>query len=169
MCSAEHRLSRAPPDFPRPRGSATATPHRGARCPRRKKGRHRSTRRAGTIERRPPGDGLLDLRDPREGRGFQHLRSWFPPGDCFFIQYFGFFEDETVLPLEGSLSSFLVRDKSARQCRPRTVVRVPCFAFFCFVYIYLFCFVFISSLLCMVLFFFVDLFLLFSWSLCCGA
>ena len=41
-------------------------PDSSPRCPRRKKGRRRQTRRAGSVERRRPGYGLLA---PLEGRG----------------------------------------------------------------------------------------------------
>ena len=67
VCPAENRLSRAPPDLPRPHDSITATPHGSPRRPRRQNGRRRPTRGAGTIGRRPPGNGLLHLRDEGEG------------------------------------------------------------------------------------------------------
>lgn len=59
VCPAGNRLSRTPPDRPRPRDRAPPSPHRSLQCPRRKKGRRNQSRRAGGVERRPPEDGLL--------------------------------------------------------------------------------------------------------------
>ena len=61
VCPAEERLSRAPPDPPQPHPLASTRPGT-PRCNQRKSGRQRRTRRAGSTERSPPGDGLLDLR-----------------------------------------------------------------------------------------------------------
>ena len=71
VCLAEHRLSRVPPGLPRPRDRATPPPHGSPRCHRRKNGRRRRTRRAGGVERCPPGDGFLDPRERGEilGKG----------------------------------------------------------------------------------------------------
>ena len=55
--------SRAPPDPPRHHDRATPAPHISPRCPRRKNCRRCPTRRAGGVERRPPGDGSLPLRE----------------------------------------------------------------------------------------------------------
>ena len=47
------------------------------------------TRRAGSVERRPPGDGLLDPRGggagPRDGGGFQSVRGSFSSQVFFFV------------------------------------------------------------------------------------
>ena len=92
VCLAEHRLSRVPPGLPRPRDRATPPPHGSPRCHRQKNGRRHPIRRAGGVGRRPPGDGsvLVNGADPREGRGFQHFRRRFPPGDFFRLPCLGF-------------------------------------------------------------------------------
>lgn len=48
---------------PRPRVNASSTPQGSPRRPRRKNALRRSTRRAGSVERRPLGDELLHRRD----------------------------------------------------------------------------------------------------------
>ena len=66
VCPAKNRLSRAPrapPDLTRPRDRATPTPHVSPPCHRRNIGCRSPTRRAGGVERCPPGDGLLYPRD----------------------------------------------------------------------------------------------------------
>ena len=83
VCPVRHRLCRAPPDPPRHHERATLAPHISPRCPRRKNCRRCPTRRAGAVERRPPGDNRsLPGKgvDPRERRGSQHFRRPFPPG-----------------------------------------------------------------------------------------
>ena len=65
-CPAGERLSRAPPDLPRPRDRAMRAPHDSPRCAPRKNGRRSPTRRAGGVERNPPGDGMPG---PRESGG----------------------------------------------------------------------------------------------------
>ena len=55
--------SRAPPEPPRHHDRATPTPHISRRCPRRNNCRRCPTRRAGAVERRPPGDRSLPLRE----------------------------------------------------------------------------------------------------------
>ena len=51
--------SRGPPDRRRHHDRVTPAPHISPRCPRRKNCRRCLTRRAGGLERRPPGDGSL--------------------------------------------------------------------------------------------------------------
>ena len=51
VCPVKHRLSRPPPDTPRPRDHATTTPRGSPMYHRRKIGRQRRTRRAGSVER----------------------------------------------------------------------------------------------------------------------
>ena len=52
-CPALERLSRAPPDRPRPRDRATPAPHSSPRGRRRKNGRQRQTRRALSVDKEP--------------------------------------------------------------------------------------------------------------------
>ena len=52
-----------PPNPPRPPDRATPPPYSCHRYPRRKNGHRRPTRQAGGVEKCPPGNGLLDLRD----------------------------------------------------------------------------------------------------------
>ena len=114
VCPWRLRLSHAPPDPSRSRDRLTPAPHESTRCHRRKNEPQCQTRRAGGVERSPPGDGLLGPRDwsvsagrevvlpgtacsvpgigayPRGGRGFQHFRRRLPAGAFFVSPSLGF-------------------------------------------------------------------------------
>ena len=67
---------------------ATPAAHSSRRCPRRKTGRRRLTRRAGGVGRFPPGDNLLGPRERRGSRG----RKWFPSfSEAFSSRTWDFF------------------------------------------------------------------------------
>ena len=78
-------MPRVPPDPSRPRNCDTPAPHSSPRCRRRKDGRHRRARRAGGVERCPPGDGLFG---PREGGGFQLFLMRLHPRDFVCVPLF---------------------------------------------------------------------------------
>ena len=89
MPRGTHRLPRGPPDPTWPRAGAI---YNSPRCPRRKMGCQRQTRRAGRVESCLPGDpkdGLLGPRDggrlERRGRGFQHFQGVSPL--VFFVVF----------------------------------------------------------------------------------
>ena len=64
LCPVKHRLSRAPPDSPRPRDRATPARHGHPQCLRRKIGRRSPSLGEWGAWKGAPGDGLLD---PRSG------------------------------------------------------------------------------------------------------
>ena len=84
----EGRLSRAPPEPPRPRHRATPAPHGNTRYGRRKNGPQRQTRRARGVERSPPGDGLLGPRERSGREGFPTFSEVFPSRDVFRVSLF---------------------------------------------------------------------------------
>ena len=98
-----------------------------------------------------PGKGA----DPRGGRGFQHLWSWFPYRGLFFYPVFWVFRGWNIPPPRRfSYPNFWSEIRALDSVCTERWFESHVLLLFCFVFIYLFCFVFISSLLCMVLFFF---------------
>lgn len=85
-------LHRAPPDRPRTHGGGMP-PHtqKPSASPAKERAR-RSTRRAGSMKRRPRRDGGCSLpgigTDPCERRGFQHFGGRFHPGFVFSCPLF---------------------------------------------------------------------------------
>ena len=158
----EGRLSRAPPEPPRPRHRATPAPHGNTRYGRRKNGPQRQTRRARGVERSPPGDGLLGPRERSGREGFPTFSEVFPSRDVFRVSCLGFPLYGRRFYGDGTLSSprgyffvspgVLAQQLSARLCAYRSVVRaspVDCF-FFCFL---LYLYGFYSSMFIFFLFF----------------
>ena len=80
----EGRLSRAPPEPPRPRHRATPAPHGNTRYGRRKNGPQRQTRRARGVERSPPGDGLLGPRERSGSPGREGFPTFSEASGIFF-------------------------------------------------------------------------------------